>query len=511
MNSKFNRDFLKILFVIITPILLLVLLFSFYLYDRLIEEKKEFLLKQTYSMAEIISNVANFDKEHSQNEHFYDIAAESTIFQVQKSFNSLEQKGLNLKYLLGFKNGEDIEFLAFSSDKPEKVKMSNLNKATPMRKALEQKSGVGIEIDYKKEKVLASYTPILGTNWGFVIEQPYSVHIRPLYHTAIMSSAAIISFIIFLYYILKNYEEKNRKKIQQSENKFQQLVESSDDIVWEVDTNGFYTYSSPQSEKIFGYTPDEIVGKKPFDFMDEDEALRVSEVFFKISKERKKIENLEHTFIHKDGSEVHILVRGSPFFDDKNNLLGYRGIDRDITLMKKKLKEIEHLAFYDTLTGLANRQNIYEKISQEINFVKRNNTQSALLFIDLDDFKIINDNYGHDHGDEVLKSVAKRLLKSIRSFDAAGRFGGDEFVVLVRAQESGSDNFAHFDALIERILKEINMPIAVKGLNHHVRASIGVAIITRDGDSLEEVLKCADRAMYEAKSLGKNKVVFYKN
>jgi len=511
MNKRFNRDFFKILFVIITPILLLVMLFGFYLYNKLVEEKKEFLLEKTTTMADIISNVAKFDKKHSLIEYFDYEAEKATLSQVQKTFQSLSQKNLDLEYLIGKKNGDFIEFIAYSNEKPPKIDIKNIKIATPIRKALDLKSGVSIELDYKNRKTLASYTPIKGTNWGLVVEQPYGVHIKPLYQTAIMSSVAIVSFIIFVYFILKNYEEKNRRKVEQSEHRFQQLIESSDDFVWEVNSEGFFTYVSPQTKKIFGYTPNEVLGKKPFDFMDKDEAIRVSNVFFTLLKDRKKIVNLENIFLHKDGSDVCLLARGSPFFDEKNNLLGYRGIDRDITLMKKKLQEIEHLAFYDTLTGLANRQNIYEKISQEINYTKRNNIESALLFVDLDDFKVINDTQGHDHGDGVLISVANRLLDSIRNFDAAGRIGGDEFVVLVRGQDKREDNFAHFDALIERILKEINKPIIVKEYKHQVRASIGVAIIPKDGESLEEILKCADRAMYKAKKLGKNRVVFHKN
>ncbi|MCK9491689.1 MAG: diguanylate cyclase [Sulfurimonas sp.] len=511
MNKKFNRDFLKILLVIVTPILTLVMLFSFYLFDKLIYEKKNFLLEKTYSMASMISNVATFDKEYYIKQDFNNKASNATIFQVQKTFNSIIQVDLELEYLLGVKDGKYIKFLAYSKEKPPNIEINNLNIATPMRNALEQKSGVGVEYDYKGQKTLASYTPIKGTNWGLVVEQPYSLHMKPLYQTAIMSTLAIISFIIFLYFILKRYEFKKIRLIEQSEHRFQQLVESSDDLVWEIDEQAIYTYVSPQSEKIIGFEPSEIIGKKPFDFMNKDEAKRVSKEFFELSSKREKIVNLEHTLLHKNGKDVHILTRGSPFCDEKGNLLGYRGIDRDITLMKIKLQEIEHLAFYDTLTGLANRQNVYEKISQEINYAKRNNTESALLFVDLDDFKIINDTQGHDHGDEVLKSVANRLLNSIRSFDVAGRIGGDEFVVLVRGQDKREDNFVHFDALIERILQEINKPIIVKEYKHQVRASIGVAIIPRDGNNLEEILKCADRAMYEAKKLGKNRVVFHKN
>ena len=107
--------------------------------------------------------------------------------------------------------------------------------------------------------------------------------------------------------------------------------------------------------------------------------------------------------------------------------------------------------------------------------------------------------------------MSHRILKSIRSFDIAGRIGGDEFVILVRGTQENSENsLEHLESLLKRVLDEINKPIVVDGFCHHVGVSIGVAILPRDGKNLEEILKCADRAMYEAKNLGKNRVVFHK-
>ena len=511
MNGDFHKNFLKILFAVIAPIILLVVVFSFYLFDRLIDEKKEFLFEKSAAMASMISSVASFDRKYSKEKEFGNISSAATIFQVQKTFQSLDEVELKLEYLVGVIRDQKIEFIAYSGVQPSSVKLKDSYLAIPMRKAIAGKSGVSIELDYNNEQVLASYHHIKDTKWGFVVKQPYITHIKPLYQTAFMSSSAVLLLIIFIYFILKRHDIKHNKKIEYSEYRFQQLVESSDDFIWEVNIYGIYNYASRQVEAILGYKVQEVVGKTPFEFMSPDEAKKFLVEFMKIIAKEAKIVNLENTSLHKDGHEVYLQTNGSPFFDEKGNLKGYRGVDRDITIIKLKQKEIEHLAYYDTLTGLANRQNINERISQEINYTKRNSFESALLFLDLDDFKDINDTHGHDHGDEVLKTVSHRILKSIRSFDIAGRIGGDEFVILVRGiQENYKNSLSHLESLLKRVLHEVNEPIVVNGFTHHVGVSIGVAILPRDGEKLEDIMRCADRAMYEAKHLGKNRVVFHK-
>ncbi|WP_373001410.1 diguanylate cyclase [Sulfurimonas sp.] len=511
MKGDFNKNFLNILFTIIIPILMIVGVFSIYLFDRLIDEKKDFLLEKSVAIASMISNVASFDRKYSKEKEFGNISEAATISQVQTTFQSLDDGALQLEYLVGVIRDEHIDFIAYSGVKPSSVKLKDSYLAIPMRRAVSGESGVGIEIDYNNEIVLASYCPIENTKWGLVVKQNYYAHTKPLYQTALMSTIAIVLLILFLYIILKKYDAKNRKKIEYSEHRFQQLVESSGDFIWEVNSYGVYSYASRQVEDILGYTPQEVVGKTPFDFMSTEEAKKVAVQFMKLIEKEENIVNLENVNIHKNGHEVYLQTSGTPFFDDKGNLKGYRGVDRDITHLKEKQKEIEHLAFYDTLTGLANRKNINDRISQEINYTIRNNFESALLFLDLDDFKQINDNYGHDHGDKVLKTVAHRILKSIRSFDIAGRIGGDEFVILVRGTQENSENsLEHLESLLIRIVDEINKPIVFEKVSHHVGVSIGVAILPRDGKNLEEILKSADRAMYEAKHLGKNRVVFHK-
>ena len=182
-------------------------------------------------------------------------------------------------------------------------------------------------------------------------------------------------------------------------------------------------------------------------------------------------------------------------------------------LQKQTLKqneEIKILAYYDALTGLANRKTITKRIDEEIHFSLRNATISALIFLDLDGFKHINDSLGHDYGDKVLQLIAKKLKNSIRDFDIAGRIGGDEFIILIRGNEKDTiKSKEQFSVLLNRILENINEPFEVDGMPLHVGASLGVALMPQDGEDSSTIIKHADSAMYKAKNSGKNRAVFY--
>jgi len=143
---------------------------------------------------------------------------------------------------------------------------------------------------------------------------------------------------------------------------------------------------SPQVKTILGYKCEEVIGRTPFDFMAPDEIGHVQTEFFKIVADKENINNLLNINLHKDGNRVYLLTSGTPFFNNKGDFLGYRGIDRDTTQLWQKQKEIESMAYYDQLTGLANKNACIIRINEELEYVQRNNFISALLYLDLDGF-----------------------------------------------------------------------------------------------------------------------------
>jgi diguanylate cyclase (GGDEF)-like protein/PAS domain S-box-containing protein len=196
--------------------------------------------------------------------------------------------------------------------------------------------------------------------------------------------------------------------------------------------------------------------------------------------------------------------------DDRDEVTHYVVTMTDITARKEAERAIAHLAFYDSLTRLPNRRLLLDRLQQALALSARSLRKGALLFIDLDNFKILNDTIGHDVGDRLLCEVAQRLDGSVRMGDTVARLGGDEFVVLLEDLDSCPQEAAAQAKIVgEKILAELNRPYLIGEHTHHSTPSIGVALFTDTGNSVDELLKHADIAMYQAKSAGRNALRFF--
>jgi diguanylate cyclase (GGDEF)-like protein/PAS domain S-box-containing protein len=206
----------------------------------------------------------------------------------------------------------------------------------------------------------------------------------------------------------------------------------------------------------------------------------------------------------KDGSQFWCDVRGRAI-DPERVDEGAIFVFIDISARKERESRIQHLADHDALTGLLNRRLLEDRLQQSINLARRNDSMVAVMLIDLDGFKAVNDRYGHLMGDYVLRTVAKRLKDCVRESDTVARLGGDEFVVLLSGQRSAEDS----SVVAEKILGALTEPVAAGGRRFEIGASIGISISPRDGVSPESLLKHADAAMYRVKEAGKNRYQFY--
>lgn len=208
--------------------------------------------------------------------------------------------------------------------------------------------------------------------------------------------------------------------------------------------------------------------------------------------------------------DLHIALRTSPVYDENRNIIGGVGIVADITERVNFETIIRHLAYYDALTDIPNRLLLMERIQQAIIRYKRHEMQAALMFIDLDRFKTINDSLGHHIGDELIKDVAERIQHAIREGDTVARVGGDEFVVLVLDLDT---DIKQATAKVERISEKIHHVIAepfnIEGHNLNITSSIGIAFINNKEEMANDLLKHADAAMYHAKKEGKNTTRYY--
>jgi diguanylate cyclase (GGDEF)-like protein/PAS domain S-box-containing protein len=284
------------------------------------------------------------------------------------------------------------------------------------------------------------------------------------------------------------------------EARFSSLVQNSSDLITVVDSDATVLYQSPSIEHVLGYAPEEIVGTRFDRLLQPGEEGRLLHLLADgAAFAGAATESLECALRHRDGSVRHFEVLHTNLLHDD----AVRGIvlnSRDVSERKAFEQQLAHQAFHDPVTDLANRALFAERVRHAVARARREENGLAVIFLDLDDFKTINDSLGHAAGDQVLREVAKRLDANIRSSDTAARFGGDEFAILMEdvssAQEAADT--------AERILAALAAPMTVDSTDLLVRCSIGISVSQGEAPSdADELTRNADAAMYIAKRDGK--------
>ncbi|HSO94171.1 MAG TPA: EAL domain-containing protein, partial [Candidatus Dormibacteraeota bacterium] len=296
--------------------------------------------------------------------------------------------------------------------------------------------------------------------------------------------------------------EANAEALRQREDHFRSLVQNSSDVITLIDSEGRIRYQSASIERIFGYGSGQLVGTTFGDLVHSDDRTQVlRRIQEAINIEGPPI-SVECRLQREDGSfcvsEVTI-----------TNLLGVpavRGLvlnTRDVSERKALEEKLTHQAFHDSLTNLPNRAAFRVVLDHAVHGDDRR--QIAVLFLDLDDFKVVNDTLGHEAGDQLLAAVAKRIEATLRPGDSVARLGGDEFAVLLKNMED--ESIAR--RVADRITRQLSTPFAIEGRELVVHASIGIAALVSGEEAAEDLLKNADVAMYIAKARGKGRYIEY--
>lgn len=262
---------------------------------------------------------------------------------------------------------------------------------------------------------------------------------------------------------------------------------------------------NPAFSQISGYAPREVIGKTPRMLRSDRHTPDFYDALW-TSIETTGMWHGELWSRRKNGEVFPEQITITPVKDGNAQVTHYVAVLRDITERKRLEQEVNHLAFFDSLTQLPNRRLFNDRLGQAVKRAQRTSSSLALMFVDLDKFKPVNDTYGHAAGDFMLQTVAKRLSGCLRSSDTAARVGGDEFLVLLPDIPSGADALA----VAEKIRSALAEPcISPEGIELCISASIGIAIYPEHARSEHELLRLGDRAMYEAKSAGGNRVKLF--
>ena len=390
----------------------------------------------------------------------------------------------------------------------------------PMAYALEGQRGFIIAQDYRHQQVVAAYSPVDHFGLGMVLKIDSSELYAPVWSqlryllplmigllgTALLSLRWLLAPLVNELAHSELDAHAANVRLRDSENRVRLLLDNVGEGIVNIAASGEIELFNPAAERIFKYRAAEVLGQNVSMLMPEPithEHDQYLKHYLQTGESHVIGVTREVQARRSDGQAFPMEIRISEF--SLNGQRKFIGIMHDITERKEAEAEINHLAQHDALTDLPNRRLVQERMQQTLARAKRTQARFAVMFIDLDRFKSINDELGHDVGDQLLQAVAKRLKTTLRGEDTVGRQGGDEFIVLLAWLNAIQDA-----ALVARkILDALAEPFLINGTVLHIGASVGIAAYPQDGDDVETLLKNSDAAMYVAKEAGRGTYRFF--
>jgi len=302
--------------------------------------------------------------------------------------------------------------------------------------------------------------------------------------------------------------------LYESEERYRLIAENTADTIAIFGLDLKLTYISPSITKLRGYTVQEAMTQTMDQMLTPDSLQLASKNFadhtaleLSGTADPTRTILMELEEYCKDGSTIFVELAASYLRDENFKPNGILTVTRDITERKKAQEQIKYLATHDLLTDLPSLRFARDRLSVALNMARRYKKAVAVMFIDLDGFKDVNDTLGHDAGDYVLQQVAKRLLSCVRETDTVTRFGGDEFLIIA-TEINAPENAAQ---IAEKVIHVVSQPIVFNGRQSVVSASIGIALFPDDGTDMDQLIKKSDEAMYRVKKGGKNGFCFIRD
>ncbi len=333
----------------------------------------------------------------------------------------------------------------------------------------------------------------------------FQIETESLAYIIVFATFILLGVTLFGVFINKRFSQKD-SVIEENESWYRSLYKNNEYGIISIDTEGIIININPAAVKISGIHAGEYINQpisKISLLIDEKVRQKTSELY--VQSFEHSIRSFETSIVHPEGRRVELSVMNVPV-DIQGKVVGNHIIIKDITEENAVKEKIKQQAYHDELTGLPNRRHFNELLTQSIERCERDGAFFAVMVIDIDRFKMINDSLGHTYGDMFLQGVGNRIVKSAVGFDAVvSRMGGDEFTIICRTGADGMESAR----LAERIIDELKYPFHLKDNEFYISASIGTALFPLHGKNAVELLKKADTAMYEVKKQGKNGHRFY--
>lgn len=308
-------------------------------------------------------------------------------------------------------------------------------------------------------------------------------------------------------YIQDISDRKNvEASLKKAETRYRSIFENAIEGIFQSTLEGQYLVANPALASIYGYESSTALISALNNIQHQLYVLPTRrDEFVKEITTKGKVHNFQSQIYRKDKSIIWISENARLVYDKDNRPIYYEGTVEDITELKNHAVEIEYQATHDNLTGLPNRYILNDRLQQSINFASRYHTKLAIVFVDLDQFKVINDSMGHSVGDQLLVSVSKRISNNVRDIDTVVRLGGDEFVILIPNVQTRQD----IELSLSRLLNHMSAPLNINDFNFSVTCSMGISVYPDDGRDPDTLLKNADSAMFKAKHTGRNNFQFF--
>lgn len=295
--------------------------------------------------------------------------------------------------------------------------------------------------------------------------------------------------------------KKAEAALQESEANYRLIAENIKDIIMKIKADGTIDYLSPSFGRVLGHSCSDFIMKDIRKLIHEEDIYIVNQLFH-ISREYQPI---ELRFLHKQDNYIWFEASYTPIFSNQSELDYVIVTVRDISERKKYEEQLKAMAYCDHLTAIPNRRFLMEQLPAVINKTLALNETMALIYVDIDHFKAINDTLGHEVGDELLQQFTTRIQAIIKETDIIARIGGDEFIIALFGLTSREE----VDAITETLCHSLKQPWSIQEHSLKTTSSIGVSLLPHDGTSLKDLIRYADRALYKSKQLGRGRVQFY--